>query len=319
MKLVKSLAVLGCVAIAHAGFAQETSNEGLNPLSLRPVHESNIAKKETLWRRIDLNEKQNQPLFAKGNEITKHLIDGVKAGILDAYSDETLTERLTLDEFNGRMFKQFEGGGLSQEEIDAGFGNETTDDGWGATPATTTEEESEDDGWGTPAPKKEKPKEDNTQMGTQPAAPAPAATAAAENGYEMFPNEFYILELKEDWIFDRQRSRQYYDIQTVTIKIPAEASNDGLEKTLASFKYKDLEQFFRSNPNAVWFNEANTAKHLNLADAFELRLFHGRIIKVSNALDKYLDEMYGSAKEALFKSQEIEYKLLEWEHNLWEY
>ena len=56
----------------------------------------------------------------------------------------------------------------------------------------------------------------------------------------MDAKEFYIIELQEDWIFDRQRSSQYFDIQTVTVKIPAEGSNDGLEKVLASFKYKDL-------------------------------------------------------------------------------
>jgi gliding motility associated protien GldN len=140
-----------------------------------------------------------------------------------------------------------------------------------------------------------------------------------DGGYEMFPSEFYILELKEDWIFDRQRSRQYFDIQTISIKIPAEASNDGLEKTLATFKYKDLEHFFRNNPNAVWYNEANTAKHINLSDAFELRLFHGRIVKKSNSLNRYLDEQYKSPKEALNKSQELEYELIEFEHNLWEF
>lgn len=307
MKNIKTLAILTGLAVSQLAMGQEKSDNGLNPLSLRPVHDSNIAKKVTLWRRVDLREKQNQPLFAYDNEITKFLIEGVKSGILDAYSDETLKERLTLDEFNERQFKQFEGGGLSQAELDAGFGSETQDDGWGGGNAGT------DDGWGdgsnTAAP------QDNSQNGT----PAPSTAQAAENGYYMFPQDFYILEIKEDWIFDRQRSRQYYDIQTITIKIPAENSTDGLEKNLATFKYVDLEQFFRNNPDAVWFNEANTAKHINLADAFELRLFHGRIIKTSNSLNKYLDEMYNSPKEALYKSQEKEYELVEWEHNLWEY
>ena len=203
-------------------------------------------------------------------------------------------------------FKRFEGGALSQEEIDAGFGTEEEDDsGWGEDAGT-------DDGWG-----EDTATEDNTQDGTS-AAPTETATAQ-EGGYEMFPNEFYIIELKEDWIFDRQRSRQYFDIQTISVKIPAEASNDGLEKTLATFKYKDLEHFFRNNPNAVWYNEANTAKHINLSDAFELRLFHGRIVKKSNSLNRYLDEQYKSPKEALNKSQQLEYELIEFEHNLWEF
>jgi hypothetical protein len=309
MRKITSLAILTGLVFSQIAIAQEKSDNGLNPLSLRPVHESNVAYKVGLWRRIDLREKQNQPLFSNNNEITKHLIEGVKSGILDSYEDEDLAKRLTLDQFNERMFKRFEGGGLSQEEIDAGFGTDAaSDDGWGESSGDGT-----DDGWG-----EETATEDNTQNGI--AAPKTAnATQVPADGYEMYPNEFYILELKEDWIFDRQRSRQYFDIQTVTIKIPAEGSNDGLEKVLASFKFKDLEHFFRNNPNAVWFNEANTAKHLNLADAFELRLFHGRIVKKSNSLDKYLDEQYGTPKEALNKSQEIEYELIEFEHNLWEF
>lgn len=305
MRKIKSLAILAGLVISQVAIGQEKSDNGLNPLSLRPIHDSNIAYKIGLWRRVDLREKQNQPLFANNNEITKYLIEGVKSGILDSYSEENLEERLTLDEFNQRMFKRFEGGGLSQEEIDAGFGkDDAADAGWGENAGT-------DDGWGEATTT-----EDNTQDGT--VANAKPAQAAAD-GYEMYPTDFYIIELKEDWIFDRQRSRQYFDIQTITIKIPAESSNDGLEKTLASFKYKDLEHFFRNNPNAVWFNEANTAKHINLADAFELRLFHGRIVKKSNSLDKYLDEQYASPKEALNKSQELEYELIEFEHNLWEF
>jgi len=308
MRKFKSLAILTSLVLSQVAFGQEKSDNGLNPLSLRPVHESNVAYKVGLWRRIDLREKQNQPLFSNNNEITKYLIDGVKSGILDAYDEENLEKRLTLDEFNERLFKRFEGGGLSQEEIDAGFGSDAAaDDGWGEDAATGT-----DDGWG-----EETATEDNTQNGT--ATPKTASSQAPTDGYEMDAKEFYIIELQEDWIFDRQRSRQYFDIQTVTVKIPAEGSNDGLEKVLASFKYKDLVHFFRNNPNAVWFNEANTAKHINLADAFELRLFHGRIVKKSNSLDKYLDEVYSSPQEALNKSQELEYELIEFEHNLWEF
>ncbi len=313
MRKMKSLALVAGIITASTAFAQEKSDNGLNPLSLRPVHESNVAYKVTLWRRLDLHEKQNQPLFSNNSEITKFLIEGVKSGVLDAYSDETLEERLSLDQFNERLFKKFEGGGLSQEEIEAGFGAATEDDGWGGAgnekPASNA---GEDDGWGGGNTSSE-----SSQDGKNTTSATAAATA--QDGYELFPRDLYLVELKEDWIFDRQRSRQYFDIQTVTIKIPAEISGDGLEKDLATFKYKELESFFRNNPSAIWFNEANTAKNINLADAFELRLFHGRIVKKSNSQNRYLDQIYKSPKEALNKSQELEYELLEFEHNLWEF
>lgn len=243
-------------------------------------------------------------MFAKGAEITKHLIDGVKAGVLDAYENDSLSTKLTMEQFNERLFKKFEGGGLSEAEIAAGFGDAGADDGWGGTASSG----GSDDGWGD---------------GGQAAAPAGGAkattNASSSDGFEMYPSELYLIEVREDWIFDKQRSRQYNDIQTITIMIPAEGSMDGLEKSLASFKYKDLEVYFRSNPNCIWYNAANTAQHKNLADAFELRLFSGRIIRKSDPRNRYLDDIYKSPKAGLLKSQELEFELMEKEHNLWEY
>jgi len=279
--------------------AQERSDNGVNPLSLRPINTSNQAKKYTLWRRIDLKEKANLPFFAKGSEITKHIIDGVRAGVLEPFSNDSLTTKITLEEFTRRLHRDFEGGGLSQEEIDAGFGTATAeDDGWGdggSTDSTAKNASSSQDGWG------------DTQI-------TPLAT-----GYELLPNELYILELKEDWIFDSQRSRAYYDVLVITIKIPAELSPEGIEKDLASFKYKELESYFRLNPNCLWFNEENTAKHMNYADAIELRFFNGRIVRTSDPRNRYLDQIYKNPREALLKSQEWEYKIMEEESNLWEY
>ncbi|MFS0490455.1 gliding motility protein GldN [Leadbetterella byssophila] len=298
---MKKLAIY--VFVSLLGFngslmAQERSDNGVNPLSLRPIETINQAKKYTLWRRIDLREKVNLPFFAKGSEITKHIIDGVRAGVLEPFSNDSLATKITLEEFNKRIHRDFEGGGLSQDEIDAGFGKATEEDlGWGSETTTSTETKkasSSQDGWGD---------DQVTQLAT---------------GYDLLPSELYLIELKEDWIFDSQRSRAYYDVLVVTIKIPAEYSPEGIERDLASFKYKELESYFRLNPNCLWFNEENTAKHMNYADAIELRLFSGRIVRTSDPRNRYLDQIYKNPREALLKSQEWEYKIMEEESNLWE-
>lgn len=279
--------------------AQERSDNGVNPLSLRPINSLNQAKKYTLWRRIDLREKVNTPFFSKGGEITKHIIDGVKAGVLEPFSNDSLSTKITLEEFNKRMHRDFEGGGLSQDEIDAGFGStEAADDGWGdggTTAKTETAASSSQDGWG------------DSQL------------ASVTTGYDLLPSELYVLEIKEEWIFDSQRSRAYYDILVVSVKVPAELSPDGIEKDLGSFKYKELESYFRLNPNCIWFNEENTAKHMNFSDAFDNRLFEGRIVRTSDPRSRYLDQIYKNPREALLKSQEWEYRIMEEESNLWEY
>lgn len=318
MKKITGLALIAALFIAEGVVAQEKSNNGFNPLSLRPTHTSNVMYKTTLWRRVDLREKINQPMFSKGAEITKHLIDGVKAGILEAYANDSLTTKLTLQQFNERLFKKFEGGGLSEAEIAAGFGTEGEDDGWGGATTSSgsaaTSSSGTDDGWGDGGAAVP-----TANTGTPGQARSAAVNPSSDSGYEMFASELYVLEIREDLIFDKQRSRQYNDIQTITIMIPAEVSADGLEKPLASFKFKELELYFRANPNCIWYNAANTAQHKNLADAFELRLFNGRIVRKSDPRGRYLDDIYKSPKAGLLKSQELEFELMEKEHNLWEY
>lgn len=290
----------GAAVLLTVGFgavAQEKTDNGINPNSVRPIHESNVMWKTTLWRRVDLNEKQNQPFFAKNSEITKFLMEGVKAGLLTAYNSDSLTSKLTLDQFKQRLQVENLGGGLSDEEKKAGFSEESTDDGWGDT-----------------KPKKD----DKNKSKTAAAQPAPEP-ATSTSDVEYFPQELNIIELKEDLVFDKQRSRMYYDIQTITIILPAAKTAKGFDVPVATFQYKELDKYFRSNPKCVWYNSHNVAQHKNMADAFDLRLFYGRIIKQSNPRDQFLTDKFGSEREGLVKSQQLEYELMEFEHNLWEY
>ncbi len=155
------------------------------------------------------------------------------------------------------------------------------------------------------------------------------------------PSEVYILEVKEDLIFDRRRSRMYWDIQSVTIYIPqgTTPSSDLGDEAMATFKYKDLYEYFKTTYDssqlkgtfedlrAHWYNPENPKQHKSLADAFELRLFSSRITKVSNPDDKdivvIINDEFGdspqAAKKVLYESQKIEYNLMEFEHNMWEF
>ncbi|MDR6563900.1 MULTISPECIES: gliding motility protein GldN [unclassified Arcicella] len=275
--------------------AQEKDIRGKNPDSVRPIDDSNIMWKMRLWRRMDLNEKQNQPFFSKGNEITKYLMEWVQSGVLQPYRNDSLKTKISKEEFLKNLVVENSIGdnALSDAEKAAGFGAEST--------ATT----GADDGWGDPKP-------------AANGAKAPAK-AASETGDLYFAKELSIIEIREDAIFDKQRSRLYYDIQAITIIIPANKTAAGFDKTVASFKYKDLDKLFRSNPNCIWYNAQNEAQHKNMADAFDLRLFHARLTKKGNPEDKSLDEFYGGEKQGLIQSQQLEYKLMEMEHNLWEY
>lgn len=138
-----------------------------------------------------------------------------------------------------------------------------------------------------------------------------------------FPRDLYQLQIKECLIFDKQRSRMYYNILALTMIVPADhpANIRGIETVVASFSYKELaEKLFKDNPKAIWFNELNDQEHKNLADAFELRLFSSYLLKVSNPNDAYLSDIYGGDQQkGILASQWASYDLLEYEHHLWEF
>jgi len=265
--------------------AQEDNSRGYNPNSVRPIHESDIMFKRTVWRRMDMKEKQNKPFFATNAEITAFIIKAVKAGLLQPYTNDSISVKMPLEKFMENLKVPTEKVGLSDEEKKAGFKEEANN------------------GWDTPA-------------ANGKSAPAAAPAPVAE---EYFPRDFTTLEIKEDIIFDKQRSRMYYDIQSLTMVIPAEKRPNALDFPLASFKYKDLAKLFRNDPKAIWFNAQNNKEHKNLADAFDLRLFHARLIKLSNPDDNYLVDIYEGGRKGLIASEQLEQQLMEFEHNLWEF
>lgn len=275
--------VFSFVLLSGASFAQEglsNVDEGFNDQSVRPIHRSDIMWQKTVLRAVDLREKQNEPIFSKNKQITKLIIEAAKAGELKIWATDSLDQGrpLTLEEFLKNVQIPSEEVQYSDEEKeflqnDAGGGDDAgADDPWGDFGGDT--------GGGADDPE------------AQEAAAAEAAGSAVEY---YSPQDLYQLELKEDQIFDKQRSRMYYDLLAITLKVPADhpLNIKGIEIPAGSFSYKELVQkVFKNNPNAVWYNPYNDAEHRTLADAFELRLFSSYIIKVSNPADDYLVDIY---------------------------
>ncbi|MDO6390918.1 gliding motility protein GldN [Pontibacter sp. BT731] len=285
MKLIKVIGVAAGMMLSYGAVAQQVSTTQSSNPSARPIPESDVLFKKTVWRKIDLREKQNRPLFSENREITKVLIDAVKSGELVAYKTDSVNVPLSREEFLANMTGKDMGGGLTEEEIAAGFGQEEEDDdAWGAALGTTATQE----------------------------------TGPVSN--EFFAKQLYLLEMKENVVFDKKRSRMYHDIQTISIKVPATLNPLGFEQTVGSFKMSDLVKVFRNNPEtAIWYNAQNDAQHKNLADAFDLWLFSSYITKISNPNDRALGDIYGGGKKGLLAAQEALEALIEYEYSLWSY
>jgi gliding motility associated protien GldN len=265
------------VNVNFSVFAQ-IGPQGYNPNSVRPILEADVMYRTSVWRRVNLLEKQNKPFFSIDNEITKVIIDGVNEGKLQPYA-QVSSPRDNL------------------------FG----------TPVTA----------------------EDFLKGMKYWDPN------INDSVPLRPSELYILEIKEDLIFDRRRSRMYWDIQSISIVLPqgaTPASQMG-DLTVATFKFKELYEYFKAtyrasedkgtveDLRAFWYNPQNPRRHMSLADAFDLRMFSSRITKVSNPDDKEIvtivnDEYQDDpqmARKVLYMSQKMEYDLMEFEHNLWEF
>ncbi len=253
---------------------------GYNALSVRPIHVSDIMYKMTIWRRIDMREKCNEPFFPAGNEISKLMIQGVLDGKLKAYTTDSVNRLMTKEQFIAKI----------------------KDPSAGEVPAAS----SGGDSWGDAAP----------------AGGAGAAPAAPSGPILLQPFQLYLFDMKEDLIFDKQRSQMKNDIQSLTMVIDSKFSVKAIEEYVATFRYKDLVKYFASIPTAKWFNFQNRAEDKKISDAMDLRLFCSRITKISNPKDNsiaQIDTYNKSDKMVLITSQQFEYDLVEKENELWDF
>ena len=281
---------------------KEEVEEQYNPNSINPIPVYEQHFKVRTWRSVDLMEKQNKGFFSKNGEVTKLIIEAIASGeIPDVYETDSLTTKLSKEDFFKKLQQQ------APEEFPAwepgkdfytddkvrynGKDYRALQDSKGANPETAT------DSW---------------------------ASTSEGKAITYSSTDISSLKIMEDVIFDRRRSRLYYDIQGIAIEIPASKTTIGFNVTLGWLKYKDLEKVFRAHPKkAIWFNRQNTAQNKNFADAFLLRLFWGPIYKVQNPDDETIFDTYtGNGrtwKEAVWATEWEEIKLMEKEHNLWEF
>ena len=301
----KSIFIVLLSTVISGVMAQEVQDLEIqyNPNSLNPIPVYEQHYKVRVWRNIDLKEKQNKGFFPRNGEISKLIIEAVKSGeITDVYQNDSLTTKLSKEDFLNRMvseqaqtFPAWEPGATFYTDDVVTYNGRNyraVQDSQGVTPS-----EDATDNWAA------------TTMGS---------------GLEYLVSDVSTLHLMEDIIFDRRRSRLYYDIQGIEIIVPGAKTTTSIDLSLGWFKYKDLEKLFRNNiPTAVWFNRQNAAQNKNFADAILLRLFQGSIYKVQNPDDETIDDTYQANgrpyREGVWAREWTEMMLMEKEHNLWEF
>jgi gliding motility associated protien GldN len=281
---------------------KEELEEQYNPNSITPIPVYEQHYKVRVWRKIDLQEKQNKGFFAKNGEISKIIMESILSGeLVDIYTSDSLIRKMSKEDFIKNLAQEDATQYPTWEPAKDFFTDDIVTyngknyraltDSKGANPETSTNE------WAV------------TQEG---------------KALNFLATDISNIQMMEDVIFDRRRSRLYYDIQGLGMMVPGSKTKTGFDKILCWVKYKDVEKVFRAHPkNAIWFNRQNTAQNKNFADAFLLRLMWGHITKVQNPDDETILETYlGNGRpyrEAVWATEWMEVELMEKEHNLWEF
>src|SRR5690349_716107 len=130
-KFLSFAALVAGLTLSVSASAQEQATTASSNGSYRPIPNSDIMFRKTIWRAIDLREKQNKPMFSQGYEITKVIMDAVRRGELQAYRNDSLTTTSTPQEVSSNASYAEASARLSEEEKAAGFTD--ADAGFGAT------------------------------------------------------------------------------------------------------------------------------------------------------------------------------------------
>jgi gliding motility associated protien GldN len=126
-----------------------------------------------------------------------------------------------------------------------------------------------------------------------------------------------MYNIKEDWIFDKQRSA--LDIRIIGIAPMQEKRGDDGEvrgyTPLFWLYYPECRYLF-----ANWeaFNRENDAERRSFEDIFWKRQFSSYITKWSNVYDRGINQ-YKTGLNALLEGEEIKQQLFEFEHDLWNF
>jgi hypothetical protein len=298
MKFLSSLILL--VGLTTALFAQQDTIVNQNSVEKIPYYEQ--LYRFRVWRTVDLNEKQNAGFKSAKSDIAQFLLESIKSGAITVYNDSLTTvmtpEQVTVsNKANMEAPYDAKKSYFINEPVSYNGKNyeSTRNDNVAHLPTDT-------DWWQVSA-----------------------------NQTEFFTKSNVVgIELVEDVIFDKRRSRLYYDPQAIGLLASKAGSTD--ISPIGYIKYKDfydlVEKSFHSKDMTVrdkvmWRNRYNPSENRSFVDAFKLRLFHGVILKVENPGDYSIQQIYErngrTYGESVFARWEEEMKMMEKEHNLWEY
>jgi len=135
---------------------------------------------------------------------------------------------------------------------------------------------------------------------------------------EVTANDVVAYWIKEDWIFDRERS--VMEVRIIGILPIIEKLNAETGQTrkggLFWIYYPELRYVLA---NHEVYNPDNDAARLTFEDYFRKRKFSSFIYRETNVYDNRLLESYIKGVDRLLEARKIEHEIINYEHDMWQY
>lgn len=133
---------------------------------------------------------------------------------------------------------------------------------------------------------------------------------------DFVPDSIVKFRIKEDWVFDRQRSVFEPRIIGIAPMKRIKAAGLNLDYQPAFWIYfKDARPIFATK-EAISSHNDNTG--LSYDDIFMKRLFSSYIVKETNDKDLRIKD-YAQGMDRLYEAERVKKELQDWELNLWQY
>lgn len=130
------------------------------------------------------------------------------------------------------------------------------------------------------------------------------------------PDSVVKFRIKEDWIFDKQRSVMEPRIIGIAPMVKIRAGGQTLDDQPAFWIYFPEARHIFVTKEVV--NRGNDATGLSYDDIFNKRIFDSYIVKESNPDDLRIKD-YADGMDRLYESERVKRELFEYEHDLWSY
>lgn len=297
MKNIKYMMVIIAMIVAIRGNAQvftpgdfndgiyvKENSENRKPIPYTSLREGDVQWSKRVWRKVDLREKLNQPLyypreFTSNREslvqmLLRCLMTPNPEEKIMAFNDEEFRKPLDLDGLRSMINCPPDEDSSQVDMVDAATGN--TYQVWEKNFGDTT--------W--------------------------------------FYDAIESITLKEDWFFDKQKSVMECRIIGIGLNVPKNCKvfknanyNPSETEPGLWFYFPQLRPLFASKEV---YNSKNDSERRTFDDIFWKRQFASNIIRESNVYDREI-QSYSKGIDALLENERVKNDIFKYEHDMWHF